>query len=299
MADRLAGLITKHLARTRPAFPAVAAATAAAATALEADARKVLYYASRDKDPRVAAAAAQSLLVLISAGSEAGEAAAAAVVQATAAAGLQDYLQHKKTRLQQGWCQQLLGRCSEAVTAGDAAGLQALLTACSKGRNEAVKAKAVQLLPSLVTGRTQQQVPELLAVLKQHQGLVASALAAGVVGPYKNKEQHAAAVKAVVSLLGGVVKQGGGKRLAEVVGSETVRELGKSVVVVKVGTGVGVLGWGVGWGGREGGVRGWCVHMCVAGGSGVEWDVVVQSMRCEQSHCCIDWLHQQCLLLDA
>lgn len=233
LADRLAGLVTKHLARARPVFEADADAAGAAVTALEADARKVLYYASRDKDPRVAGAAAQSLLVLITAGSEAGGA-AAGVAQANAAAALQDFLQHKKSRLQQAWCQQLLSRCFDAVVGGEAAGLQALLTACSKGRNEAIRAKSVQLLPSLITGKQPQQVAVMLAALKQHQGLLASALGAGVVGPYKNKDQHATTVKAVVTLLAGVVKQGGGKRLAEVVGSETVRELGKSVVVVKV-----------------------------------------------------------------
>lgn len=192
----------------------------------------MLYYASRDKDPRVAAAAAQSLLVLICAGSGAGGAAAAAA-QATAAAALQDFLQHKKSRLQQSWCQQLLLRCFDAVAGGEGAGLQALLTACSKGRNEAIRGKSVQLLPSLVTGKQPAQVSVLLAALKQHQGLLASALGSGVVGPYKGKDQHAGAVKAVAALLAGVVKQGGGKRLAELVGSETVRELGKSVVVVK------------------------------------------------------------------
>jgi hypothetical protein len=247
LADRLAGLITKHLARARPAFPpqqadtAAAGAAAAAAgssaqsavTALEADSRKVLYYASRDKDPRVCAAAAQSLLVLISAGSEAGGA-AAAVAQATAGAALQDFLTHKKSKLQQKWCEQLLARCFDAVSGGEGAGLQALLQACSKGRNESIKARAVQLLPSLVTNKQPQQVAGLLAVLQQHQGVLAAALAAGVVGPYKGKDQHAAAVKAVVGVLAGVVKQGGGKRLAELVGSETVRELGKSVIVVKV-----------------------------------------------------------------
>ena len=243
LADRLAGLITKHLARARPAFPPQQADTAAAAaagssaqsavTALEADSRKVLYYASRDKDPRVCAAAAQSLLVLISAGSEAGGA-AAAVAQATAGAALQDFLTHKKSKLQQKWCEQLLARCFDAVSGGEGAGLQALLQACSKGRNESIKAKAVQLLPSLVTNKQPQQVAGLLAVLQQHQGLLAAALAAGVVGPYKGKDQYAAAVKAVVGVLAGVAKQGGGKRLAELVGSETVRELGKSVIVVKV-----------------------------------------------------------------
>jgi hypothetical protein len=247
LADRLAGLVTKHLSRTRPVFPAQPADAAAAVTAFEADARKVLYYASRDKDPHVAAAAAQSLLVLISAGSEAGGAAAAAA-QATAAAALQDFLQHKKTRLQQSWCQQLLSRCFDAVAGGEGAGLQALLTACSKGRNEAIRGKSVQLLPSLVTGKQPAQVSVLLAALKQHQGLLASALGSGVVGPYKGKDQHAGAVKAVVALLSGVVKQGGGKRLAELVGSETVRELGKSVVVVKV-SGLTVCGVGrqAGW----------------------------------------------------
>jgi hypothetical protein len=231
LADRLAGLVTKHLARARPVFPAQDAN--AAVTAFEADMRKVMYYASRDKDGRVCAAAAQSLLVLIAAGSEAGGAAAGAA-QATVAAALQDFLQHKKSRLQQSWCQQLLSRCFDAVAAGEGAGLQALLTACSKGRNEAIRSKSVQLLPSLVIGKQPAQVAVLLAALKKHQGLLASALGAGVVGPYKNKDQHAAVVKAVGALLGGVVKQGGGKRLAELVGSETVRELGKSVVVVKV-----------------------------------------------------------------
>lgn len=245
LADRLAGLITKQLAKTRPTWQAGHMAggqndgrdnTSSPVSALEADMHKVLYYASRDKDPRVVAAAAQSLLVLITSGSEAGGP-AALLAQSSAAAALQDFLQHKKSRLQQSWCQQLLSRCFDAVVGGEGTALQALLSACSKGRNESIRFKAVQLLPSLVTGRQQQQMDALLVALKQQQGLVATALGGALSGPYKSKDHHTGAVKAVTLLLNGVAKQGKGARLAELIGSEVVRELGKSVVVVKVGSG--------------------------------------------------------------
>jgi hypothetical protein len=207
----------------------------------EADLRKVLYYASREKDGRVAAAAAQALLVLIGAGTEAGGAAAAAA-QVAAADALQDFFDKKKSRLQKGWCEQLLSRCPEAVLGGDAAGLAAILATCSKGRNESTRGKAAALLPVLLRTSQQQQqgakdtadASVLLTALQRHQAALAAALGAAVTGPYKGKEQHAAAVKAVVGLLAGVGKMGAGKRMAELLGAEAVRELGKVVVVVKV-----------------------------------------------------------------
>ncbi|KAF6259075.1 hypothetical protein COO60DRAFT_1053443 [Scenedesmus sp. NREL 46B-D3] len=208
----------------------------------EADLRKILYYASREKDGRVAAAAGQALLLLIGAGGEAGGAAAAAA-QGAAADALQDFFDKKKSRLQKGWCEHLLSRCPEAVLGSDAAGLAAILTACSKGRNEATRGKAAALLPVLLRAPQQQQQQQgaaggaeaslLLAALRRHQAVLAAALGAAVAGPYKGKEQHAGAVKAVVGLLAGVGKLGAGKRMAELLGAEAVRELGKVVVVVK------------------------------------------------------------------
>lgn len=244
LADRLTSLINKHLSKCRPTLPpaAVIAAEGEAQQqqqqqwglkSYEADMRKVLYYASREKDPGVAAAAAQALLVLLAAGAEAGGASAVAA-QATAAAALADFFDKKKTRLQKQWCEQVLARCPEAVVSGNAGALTALLTACSKGRNEPTRSKAVQLLPVLFRSSQPQQQQAVLAALQQQQGLLAAALGSAVGGPYKGKEQHAAAVKAVVQLLGSVQKLSDGKRLAEVLGGETVRELGKMVVVVKV-----------------------------------------------------------------
>jgi hypothetical protein len=202
-----------------------------------ADLRKVLYYASREKDGRVAAAAGQALLVLVGAGSEAGGAAAAAA-QGAAADALQDFFDKKKSRLQKAWCEQLLSRCPEAVLGGDAAGLAAILATCSKGRNESTRGKAAALLPVLLRASQQQGAAAdaslLLAALQRHQAALAAALGAAVAGPHKGKEQHAAAVKAVVGLLAGVGKLGPGKRMAELLGAEAVRDLGKVVVVVKV-----------------------------------------------------------------
>jgi hypothetical protein len=201
--------------------------------ALEQDSKKVLYHASRDKDSRIAAAASQGLLVLLTAGAAAGGD-AAATAQATAAAALRDCFEHKKSRLQLGWCQQLLARAPDAVLGGDGGGLTALLTACSKARNDAMRSKAVQLLPALLAGRPQAAAGALLPALAAQQGALAAALGAAVLGPFKSKEAHAGAVKAVTALLAAASKAGGGKRLAELLGAECVRELGKSIVVVKV-----------------------------------------------------------------
>uniref|UniRef100_A0A383W0H0 Myb-binding protein 1A n=1 Tax=Tetradesmus obliquus TaxID=3088 RepID=A0A383W0H0_TETOB len=254
LADRLASIASKQLSKCRPVLllagqeapppqqqqqqqpPKMELAVFAA------DLRKVLYYASREKDGRVAAAAGQALLVLIGAGSEAGGAAAAAA-QGAAADALQDFFDKKKSRLQKGWCEQLLSRCPEAVLGGEAAGLAAILAACSKGRNESTRGKAAALLPVLLrasqgaaqgaAGSADANPSLLLGTLQQHQPALAAALGAAVAGPYKGKEQHAAAVKAVVALLAGVGKLGAGKRMAELLGAEAVRELGKVVVVVK------------------------------------------------------------------
>lgn len=60
-------------------------------------------------------------------------------------------------------------------------------------------------------------------------------LPGALAGPYKSKEVHAASAKAAVTLLGGLQKQGGaGRRLADLLGPEAVRELGKTVVLLKV-----------------------------------------------------------------
>ncbi|WIA38355.1 hypothetical protein OEZ86_001688 [Tetradesmus obliquus] len=253
LADRLASIASKQLSKCRPVLllagqdappppqqqqqqPKMELAVFAA------DLRKVLYYASREKDGRVAAAAGQALLVLIGAGSEAGGAAAAAA-QGAAADALQDFFDKKKSRLQKGWCEQLLSRCPESVLGGEAAGLAAIFAACSKGRNESTRGKAAALLPVLLrasqgaaqgaAGSADASPSMLLGALQQHQPALAAALGAAVAGPYKGKEQHAAAVKAVVALLAGVAKLGAGKRMAELLGAEAVRELGKVVVVVK------------------------------------------------------------------
>jgi hypothetical protein len=251
LADRLASIASKQLSRCRPVLllatpdqqppPQQQSQPQQQQYKMElavytADLRKVLYYASREKDGRVAAAAGQALLVLIGAGSEAGGAAAAAA-QGAAADALQDFFDKKKSRLQKAWCEQLLSRCPEAVLGGDAAGLAAILATCSKGRNESTRGKAAALLPVLL--RSSQQggadaAALLLAALQRHQAALAGALGAAVAGPYKGKEQHAAAVRAVVGLLAGVGKLGAGKRMAELLGAESVRELGKVVVVVKV-----------------------------------------------------------------
>jgi hypothetical protein len=266
LADRLASLINKQLGKAHPVFPQPAAAAskggqgaqggpeaaaaaarhAAAVQALQGDCKRVLYHASRDKDPRVAAAAAQALLVLLAAGADSGCADAAGAAQACAAAALRDFFEHKKSRLQLAWCQQLLSRAPHAVLGGDGAALTALLAAAAKGRNEATRSKAAQLLPALLCGRPQAQAAALLPVLQQQQGALAAALGAAVAGPYKSKAAHGAAVKAVAQLLGAAVKAGEGKRLAELLGSEAVRELGKCVAVVKVRRGLGGRGGGGG-----------------------------------------------------
>eukprot|EP00775_Hariotina_reticulata_P004051 gene4051-4298_t len=150
LADRLAALVNKHLSKCRPAFATAAAAGAAVGNgadtsddktgapsqqqtvtatgsdgvqSLRADLRKVLYLASRDKDPRVAAAAGQGLLVLLSAACK-GDSSASALAQETAAAALADVFEKKKSRVQRSWCEQLLIRCPEAIVAGDAAAVQ-------------------------------------------------------------------------------------------------------------------------------------------------------------------------------
>ncbi|WIA18061.1 hypothetical protein OEZ85_009542 [Tetradesmus obliquus] len=246
LADRLASIASKQLSKCRPVLllagqdappPPQQQQPKMELAVFAADLRKVLYYASREKDGRVAAAAGQALLVLIGAGSEAGGAAAAAA-QGAAADALQDFFDKKKSRLHKGWCEQLLSRCFDAVLGGEAAGLAAILAACSKGRNESTRGKAAALLPVLLrasqgaAGSADANPSLLLGALQQHQPALAAALGAAVAGPYKGKEQHAAAVKSVVALLAGVARLGSGKRMAELLGAEAVRELGKVVVVV-------------------------------------------------------------------
>jgi hypothetical protein len=265
LADRLAALINKHLSRCKPVLAAAAAEGAAAGaangvelvddpaqqsdqqqpvtgtgsgevrTSLQADLRKLLYIASRDKDSRVAAAAGQGLLLLLAAACKA-DSSFAALAQETAAAALADVFEKKKSRIQRSWCEQLLMRCPEAVVAGDAAALQVLLKACSKARNDSVRAKAAQLLPILLQTSQHEQTAAVLAGMQRQQAAVAAAVSGAVTGPYKSKEQHAGCVKAVVQLLSAVQKAGGaGSRMAELLGPEAVRELSKSVLVVKVG----------------------------------------------------------------
>ncbi|KAF8062006.1 pol5 [Scenedesmus sp. PABB004] len=245
LADRLAALLTKHYGRCKPALPPGAAhgdaapANGAGAGAVppgpyslasfEADTRKLLYHASRDRDARVAGAAGTALLVLLAAGADAGGGAAAAA-QACAGAAFEDYFEKKKSRLQPAWCEALLARAPGAALGGDAPALGALLRAAARPRNDSVRARAVALLPALLRGGAGGGA---VAALAAQPAALAAALGGAVSGPYRSKEGHAAAVKAVAQLLAGVQRQGPGKRLAELLGGEAVRELGKAVVVVK------------------------------------------------------------------
>lgn len=91
----------------------------------------------------------------------------------------------------------------------------------------------MQLLTAAFKVSKQQHGP-LLVAFKPKLAAIAAALSCAVTGPFKNKEQHTQAVKSACSCAEGFRKLNPDKRLAQIVGGDTLNAVAKGIVTVRM-----------------------------------------------------------------
>lgn len=253
LAERLRALAAGRLAKCRPDLSAAAGSPGsnpdADAEALRGAMKAALYYASREKDARVAGAAAAVLGMLLAApGAPGAPAPARAAAADFAAATARDLVEKKKSRLGRSAAEAILLRAPHAAfsPAGDGSGLSAaavLSRAAAAGRTDFVRAEALELLAAALSKAPPDVASDALKSQLQRGGAgggaagapLAAALVSGVQGPFKTKERHAAAAKAAVTIVEAAKKLlPPGGRLPELLGPDALTGVAKAVAAVRV-----------------------------------------------------------------
>jgi hypothetical protein len=107
-----------------------------------------------------------------------------------------------------------------------------VLAQCATARNSFLQAEALAVLAAAFRAPT--AAPLLAELRSAHGPAVAAALAAAATGPFKNKEQHAGALKAAIAAVEGVKRlQPAGQRLADALGPDALAAVAKAVVTVR------------------------------------------------------------------
>jgi hypothetical protein len=167
----------------------------------------------------------------------------AATAAAAASTVVADYFgKSHKCRLQRRTLEELFCRAPEAALAGQvqaggqAPAAQLLLQYCCKARSDFLQLEALQVLAdgafkAAAAGAAAQQ--QLQQLVKGSTAQLSAALCHAVTGPFRTKDRHAAAVKAARSCLEAAKKLHGDRRLAEVLGPETLNALAKGIATVR------------------------------------------------------------------
>jgi hypothetical protein len=252
LADRIRGLLENKACRGKVARVVTAeeegSAEGVSRAELEQALKKVLYYASREKDPRVTAAGGQVLLYMLRSAAAAGGW-PAEVAAAVAATAVGDYFaKSHKCRLQRRLLEELFAKAGDAafgqaaLPSGQQPAAALVMQYCCKARSDYLQVEALQLLADGVfkaagaaAGQPQPQAQQdaLRALVKSHTAQLSAALSHAVTGPFRTKDRHATAVRCARACLDAAKKLQPGKRLAEVLGPETLNALAKGIVTVR------------------------------------------------------------------
>lgn len=252
LADRIRGLLENKVCRGKVARVVAAeeegSAEGVSRAELEQALKKVLYYASREKDARVTAAGGQVLLYMLRSAAAAGGW-PAEVAAAVAATAVGDYFaKSHKCRLQRRLLEELFTKAGDAalgqaaLPSGQQPAAALVMQYCCKARSDYLQVEALQLLADGVfkaagaaAGQQQQQAQQeaLRALVKSHTGQLSASLCHAVTGPFRTKDRHATAVRCARACLDAAKKLQPGKRLAEVLGPETLNALAKGIVTVR------------------------------------------------------------------